>query len=184
VIVLDVLGTPAPKGSGRAMLIGGKARHIPSGSSANQRALRAWNNAIRAAVEASSVPVTEFACSGATPLRVEILFRLERPAGHTGPRGLRPSAPLAPATKPDADKLARATLDALTGIAIHDDARIVDLIVRKRYAERGREGACIMIGRWTPALGEALTAEGDAGLPAELLPDALALHQQRKPRIA
>ena len=33
----------------------------------------------------------------------------------------------------DIDKLARTTLDALTGIAFDDDGRIVDLVTRKRY---------------------------------------------------
>lgn len=36
VIRLEVLGEPAPKGSGRAILIGGKARHVPSGSNARK----------------------------------------------------------------------------------------------------------------------------------------------------
>lgn len=35
--------------------------------------------------------------------------------------------------KPDLDKLARATLDALTGVLFVDDAQVTELAVRKRY---------------------------------------------------
>ena len=40
-------------------------------------------------------------------------------------------------TRPDIDKLARAALDALTGIFYTDDARVTDLHVYKRYASIG-----------------------------------------------
>ena len=43
-----------------------------------------------------------------------------------------------PAVVPDIDKLARAILDALKKV-ITDDARIVDLFVRKRYAQNEDE---------------------------------------------
>jgi Holliday junction resolvase RusA-like endonuclease len=36
-------------------------------------------------------------------------------------------------TKPDADKLARAILDSLTGVCWRDDAQVVDLRARKVY---------------------------------------------------
>lgn len=38
--------------------------------------------------------------------------------------------------KPDIDKVLRATLDALTGIAYEDDAQVVDAHPRKRYGAR------------------------------------------------
>lgn len=40
-----------------------------------------------------------------------------------------------PTVKPDTDNIAKCILDALNGIAYHDDAQIVALQVRKRYAE-------------------------------------------------
>jgi crossover junction endodeoxyribonuclease RusA len=40
---------------------------------------------------------------------------------------------LAPCVRPDCDKLARALLDALTGIAYDDDGQVVSLTVHKRY---------------------------------------------------
>ena len=38
--------------------------------------------------------------------------------------------------KPDVDKVLRATLDALTGIAYEDDAQVVDAHPVKRYGPR------------------------------------------------
>lgn len=40
---------------------------------------------------------------------------------------------LRPVKKPDADNVAKAILDAINGIAYHDDAQVVDLGVRKFY---------------------------------------------------
>ena len=41
-----------------------------------------------------------------------------------------------PVRKPDADNIAKIILDALNGTAYHDDAQIVQLSVRKQYAEK------------------------------------------------
>ena len=143
-IQFEVLGHPAPKGSGRAMLIGGKARHVPSGSSVNQKALRSWDVNVREAAVAA-LGWCESPMFVGRALECEILFRLARPAGHWGKKGLRPSAPSYPIGKPDAGKLARSTEDSLKGIVFDDDSRIVDLIARKRYAMPGTEGATITI---------------------------------------
>lgn len=72
------------------------------------------------------------------PVVVEATFVLARPLGHYGTGRnagtLRPSAPEYPTVKPDADKLVRMILDALTDADLwEDDARVVDLDVRKRY---------------------------------------------------
>lgn len=48
--------------------------------------------------------------------------------------------------KPDVDKLARAVLDALTGVTWLDDAQVVDLRVTKREAGRDEgPGAYLMV---------------------------------------
>ena len=44
-----------------------------------------------------------------------------------------PKKVLSKTTKPDVDKLARATLDAVTGIVFEDDSQVTDLITRKRF---------------------------------------------------
>jgi Holliday junction resolvase RusA-like endonuclease len=82
-------------------------------------------------------------------LWVEVTFRLPRPKGHMGKRGLRPSAPRFPATRPDLDKLCRAVLDGLTsGGAYGDDAQVTVLTAEKVYASETRAPGCtIRVGR-------------------------------------
>lgn len=149
-IVLDVLGTPAPKGSSRAMLIGGHARLVASSSGSNETAQNRWAKAIRAVALAQPDGYKD------TPLAVTIEFRVARPA-----TAKKRAAPL---VKPDIDKLARCTLDALVttkrrgkvhyGI-IDDDSRIVKLDVTKLYAEPGCEGARITVAEWRPQASKA-----------------------------
>lgn len=74
---------------------------------------------------------------------VEITFYRARPKGHYGSGRqtqfiVKDSAPAYPVTKPDVDKLSRAVLDALKGIAWHDDAQVTEKVVRKRYAPTDR----------------------------------------------
>jgi Holliday junction resolvase RusA-like endonuclease len=140
VIVIDVLGSPAPKGSNRAMLRGGFAVMVPGSSDVGKKRMRSWERAVRdAALDACSVVLDR-------PVSVAVIFRLKRPKGHWTKRGeVRPSAPKRPSVKPDLDKLARTTLDALTGVAFSDDARIVELALHKTYAQPGHEGARIVV---------------------------------------
>ncbi|MFZ1730810.1 MAG: RusA family crossover junction endodeoxyribonuclease [Bacteroidota bacterium] len=59
-----------------------------------------------------------------------MLFLLPRPKSHfrSGRNAhlLRETAPRFPTSKPDADKLSRAVLEALTGVAYKDDAQVID----------------------------------------------------------
>lgn len=57
---------------------------------------------------------------------------------------LKDNAPARPHKKPDVDKWARHTLDAMTGVIYADDGQVVDLLCAKRYAE-GDEPARIEI---------------------------------------
>lgn len=145
-ITIDVLGVPAPKGSVRAFYKAGMQRAvIVKDNSAKQKG---WDRAVREAAgdvvgEVTAPPFVD------VPLLVTLTFRMARPGGHWG-KGknagrLTPSAPQYPRGKPDIDKLARTTLDALTGIVFDDDARIVRLVVAKEYASPGGEGARITV---------------------------------------
>lgn len=155
-IRLDVLGTPAPKGSGRAMLIRGKARFIAGGSSVNAKKMKSFEAAIRERVAETLGDSTNACgpCYIGKALVVGIVFRLQRPAGHwgTGKHAgkLKPNAPIMPTTKPDVDKLARQVFDVLTGSIWDDDSRIVETMLRKEYAQPGREGALIVVDEWRP----------------------------------
>jgi Holliday junction resolvase RusA-like endonuclease len=63
------------------------------------------------------------------PVRVRIVFNRSRP------KSKRKNTKYA-ATRPDIDKLARAVLDAMTGIVFVDDAQVAALTAEKRYADR------------------------------------------------
>jgi Holliday junction resolvase RusA-like endonuclease len=145
VITIEVLGTPAPKGSARAFYKAGMKRAVIVKDNSERQ--RGWDanvreRARRVVGDVAAPPFVD------TPLSVSITFRLARPAGHYRKgalNALKPGAPAFPRGKPDADKLARATLDSLTGIVFDDDARIVELVVLKRYAAPGHEGATITV---------------------------------------
>ena len=72
------------------------------------------------------------------PIKLKLTFILARPKGHHGARGLKPSAPKYPTTRPDVLKLARAVEDALTGIVWRDDAQIVSEHLFKEFGEPER----------------------------------------------
>lgn len=141
---LEVLGTPAPKGSFRAMLVRGRPMVIPGGSPENQKALRAWDKAVKLrAKEALGEIVGPLFKDKA--VRVQLLFRICRPASHYGARGLLPSAPVHHTVKPDTDKLARSVLDSLTGLLFDDDARLPSVQSDKQWCHQGREGVVITL---------------------------------------
>jgi Holliday junction resolvase RusA-like endonuclease len=122
-----VAGIPRPQGSMRAFVRGGRA--IVTSDNTH---LRPWKTAVAEAARAGRHVVW------LGPVAVGITFRLPRPKGHTGKRGLLPSAPHHPTGRPDLDKLARAVMDALTesGV-ITDDAQVIRLAARKVYGEPG-----------------------------------------------
>jgi crossover junction endodeoxyribonuclease RusA len=89
---------------------------------------RAWVRA--AAARACPDPI-------AGPVEVALGFRMPRPASHFGTGRnwllMKPSAPAHHTQRPDVDKLTRAVLDALTGIAYGDDSTVVAVHARKRW---------------------------------------------------
>ena len=151
-VILDVLGTPASKGSSRPMLNRktGIAFSFAGGSKVAEKKLESWDAAVRG-VALSAIGVREAPPFVDIAMAVEITFRLARPASHWGSGKnagkVAPRAPEFPRSKPDIDKLARSTLDSLTGIVFDDDSRVVSLVLRKVYAVPGREGASITVLR-------------------------------------
>lgn len=133
----DVYGVPSPQGSKRAFVRNGRANLVEVAGDA----LKDWRYAVtsqarRAMTEQAWQPLTD------GPIEVDVLFYLPRPKS-------RP-VDVWHATRPDVDKLARSTLDALTAAEIwHDDCQVSVLWVRKRYAG-GRDrpvGAMIAVGK-------------------------------------
>ena len=143
-LTIRALGTPAPQGSFFARIVGGGERGplraivVP-----DHKATAPWRKAVTAAARnamraAAWLPLNE-------PLAVEIVFWLARPK--TVKRAL-------PATRPDLDKLARSTLDALAdALVFAEDGRVCDLRLSKRYAEPGQPtGARIRVAAMSDQL--------------------------------
>jgi Holliday junction resolvase RusA-like endonuclease len=120
-VCFAVRGLPVPQGSVRAFMAGGKA-HVATKSAP----LMAWRTAIAMVASTSMRDEPMFD----EPVSVEATFTLPRPVS-------APKRVVYPAVKPDIDKLARSLLDALTGVVVRDDSRVVSLTVRKRYGDPG-----------------------------------------------
>lgn len=146
---IHVVGTPAPQGSKRGFVNPHTGRVAMVESS---KKVKPWRQDVRYAVN-DAVAAREGAgdpfATLSGPVGVDITFLLPRPKGHyrTGKNAhlLRDSAPARPTSKPDVDKLLRSTLDALRDAGVYgDDAQVVNLTGRKRYAT-AHAGAVIQI---------------------------------------
>lgn len=85
------------------------------------------------------------------PVAVMLDFYLPRPKAHYGTgrnaQKLRQGAPGMPSGKPDIDKLTRAVLDAMTGVAFHDDSQVCFIMASKNYATPERDPGVSMLVR-------------------------------------
>jgi Holliday junction resolvase RusA-like endonuclease len=135
VIQLTVIGTPAPQGS--------KVRNRWGGVREDNPNTMPWRSTVAAvAMEANMTTdgqsrILECGPLITTPVSIDALFVFARPKSHfrTGKNAhlLKETAPTWCATKPDADKLARAVGDALSGVLLRDDNLIVEWRIRKVY---------------------------------------------------
>lgn len=132
---ITVKGTPAPQGSKNSAIVNGKVVMWEASATKIEAWRRAIKEATHEALNAGAKPFTT------EPLVVEITFILERPK--TNKRQY-------PTTKPDLDKLIRATLDGLTQAAVWlDDCQIVAINSVKLYETQHRQpGAHITIERF------------------------------------
>ena len=125
-----VEGTPAPQGSKKAYVRGTRAVLVES-----SKKVPVWRAQVAAAARAVMGDTEPFT----TPVRVEVVFWMARPASVSEKK-----RPL-PTVYPDIDKLSRALLDGMTKIIYRDDALVVDLVASKRYSAVG--GASISVIR-------------------------------------
>jgi Holliday junction resolvase RusA-like endonuclease len=111
-----VYGEPATKGSTVSFI--GKKGIVTKHDCAT---LAGWTKAVAWAAKSARVQL-----AGADePICISVLFQFVRPASAKTRR--------APTRKPDIDKLLRALLDALTGVAYVDDSRVVEIYARKTF---------------------------------------------------
>ena len=136
-IAFTARGLPVAQGSVKAFVRGGHAVVVGVSSP-----LAAWRHAI--ATEARNAMGDTPTLTG--PVVVSAWFTFSRPPSHLRRDGTVKSA--APRYPPvDADKLARATGDALSGVVYRDDKQIVVWHVHKAWDddERGWQGVEIRI---------------------------------------
>lgn len=151
---LQVVGTPAPKGSARAMPTkGGGAVLLPSGSEANKAQLSTWRSDVILACRRWPLlpkhPVPIF--HPEEPIAIGMVYRVPARATdlRTDKLTPRPSMKALAAHGRDIDKLMRSTFDAITqsGRIWIDDSRVAVAPPMRRYVlPGGWVGAEILIG--------------------------------------
>lgn len=127
---LEVVGIPQPQGSKTGFVRSGRAVLV------DPKGVKPWREAIAQAgrdwqAEHDRPLIDE-------PVEVTMTFRLPRPKSS-------PKKRVHPDTKPDLDKLDRAILDALTGVIITNDSRVVCIHSRKVFAVDRPPGVSIEI---------------------------------------
>lgn len=144
-----VAGVSQPKGSTKAFRARRSHRIIVTNDNAK---CKAWERAIAqvATLAMSHEGLRPF--SEVTPMAIDVTFYLPRPLKYQTKKYAPVDVPHV--TKPDADKLARAVKDALTGVVWVDDSQVTLLIARKRYCAAGDSphAAIIVCQQERPAL--------------------------------
>jgi Holliday junction resolvase RusA-like endonuclease len=114
---------PQPQGSAKAFVVNGKAR-----ITSDNKNLKPYRHIVaQMAAEAVSEMGLELPYAKKhEPVLIEVSWYLARPTSV-------PKKRLRPSVKPDIDKLLRATLDALTGIAYEDDGQVTCISANKYY---------------------------------------------------
>ena len=142
-----VIGTPRPQGSKRAFVSKKTGRAFVVDD--NDVKLRTWRQDVVAASVTARKAANHERFAPHAPVAIVVTFLMPRPKAHwrTGRNAhlLRDDAPMLPTSKPDVDKLLRATCDALKDAGVYvDDAQVVDAHPRKVWAS-DRPGALIEI---------------------------------------
>lgn len=132
-IQFTAYGLAKPAGSKRAFAFVGKDNRPHARVVDACAAGKSWQHVVASAArDAYDGPLV----SGAVTMT--LVFYFPRPAGHSGKKGLKASAPAFHTKRPDALKLARGVEDALTGVAYVDDSQIVQEHLFKNYGEPAR----------------------------------------------
>ena len=139
-----VPGIPIPKGSAKAFVVKGRA--IVTQTNGDKQ--KPWASAI----SYTAMQNMKFQKPLDGPFGVELTFYMPRPKGHYGTgknvHTLKESSPDHHTSKPDADKLLRCVLDALTSVVWNDDSQVCEISVFKKYETVSRgTGAKITIRR-------------------------------------
>jgi len=123
-LTITVFGEPAPQGSKKGFAVNGRVVMTES-----SKRVRPWRQDVAAAARDVVTVAPHF--PEKVPLRLDVVFTMRKPASAPKRRRTWPSV------KPDGDKLLRAVCDALTHVAWHDDAQVIEYHVAKRYPGEG-----------------------------------------------
>jgi crossover junction endodeoxyribonuclease RusA len=142
-ITFTVYARPEPQGSSKAFVIAGRARITSSNTKLKPYRQELTHTAMSTLSDAG---IASPMAGKHIPVALTLDFFLARP----------PSAPKKRkeiVVKPDIDKLMRATIDSLTGIAYLDDAQVVEVSARKHYGVPERvDISMTVLEAATPAL--------------------------------
>lgn len=146
-VAFNVYGVARPKGSTRAFMRPGMKFPIVT---SDNKSVKGWEESVRAAIQQHAAGIFFHG-----PVTVSIAFNLPKPKSmskkvteHT--------------KKPDVDKLARGSLDAMKGVLWNDDSQVVSLYVTKQYAA-GQPNAFIeVIGDEVVAVDQSPTSTTEA----------------------
>jgi Holliday junction resolvase RusA-like endonuclease len=121
-ITFTVPGDPVPQPRPRVTTRNGFARaYVPK-----KHPIHAYREAVAYGAKLAGVQLR-----GEDPATVAIKFVVARPPSHLNKSGVKASAPAYPSG--DVDNVAKAVLDALTGVAWADDKQVVSLFVEKSW---------------------------------------------------
>lgn len=153
-----VEGTPKPQGSkkiffnhktGKAVMVEAAGDPLKKWRKrvAEEASVHYFSEPVHSASEFPSEPVHSASEPFTKCVRVSLIFRLKRPKSHyrTGKFSdvlKEEHVATRHGKRPDADKLARAVLDGLTGVVFVDDSQVFDLSVLKTWQKRNEPEGC------------------------------------------
>ncbi len=124
-IRFDVFGKPQPQGSHRAVPTGGGRVKVTD----TNLSLPGWRDTVMWAARKAIADERSWGGPLVGPIQLAVTFYLPRPT--SAPKTID----VMPTKKPDLSKLVRAVEDSLVDAGlIRDDAQIINIITRKRYA--------------------------------------------------
>lgn len=125
-LAFTIPGDPRGKGRPRATTIGGHARMFTDSKTAS------YENLVKLAASRALGGRAPLDC----PLTVVVTVRMTPAASSSrNKRASMLAGEMAPTKLPDLDNVVKAVLDGCNKVAFRDDALVVSLIARKRYAE-------------------------------------------------
>lgn len=127
-LVFTVYGTPQPQGSMKAFMRPGL--RFPVVTSDNKQT-KPWRQELAGTAKAAMEEMGILTLVRPAAVRVEAAFYFSKPK--STPKSVHHKI-----TKPDLDKLARALLDGLTGIAFEDDSQVTQCWVNKFFGSPAR----------------------------------------------